>query len=85
MSREGASINKTLAKSSFFIYAAQAIYVESLVAVIVRKFVPGTGELMMTLKYFLLVGLTVVVLLGVYSLMKIMMPCTTNILMGSRE
>ena len=82
--KKNITINKTLAKSSFFIYCLHSLLVINICRWLVNLILPYNNTVFSILKYFLVPTLTVCVCLGIYLILKRFTPRLLNILTGNR-
>ncbi len=75
--------NKFLTAGSFFLYLHHAILLP-LYKNILFAIIPPTSDLRMTVLYFLWAILTIIIGLGLYYILKRLIPKTTSFLMGGR-
>lgn len=75
--------NKFLTAGSFFLYLHHAILLP-LYKNILFAIIPPTSDLRMTVLYFLWAILTIIIGLGLYYIIKRLLPKTTSFLMGGR-
>lgn len=78
------TINKTLAKSSFFIFCLHSLLVIGICRWFINLLFPYNNTIFLILKYFLVPILTVCLCLVIYMILKKFTPKLLNILTGSR-
>lgn len=78
------SVNKFLAKSSFFIFCFHYLFEERITMMLVSKLSPQSDSLLLAI-YFSVPFIIALVSLAVYYLMTKFMPKTSSILLGSRK
>lgn len=84
MVKDGKGTVSGLADSSFFLYASH-IFVISAIAFILNKVIPGTGQIMLAVKYLLAAVFTITLCEGVYQLMKKECPGLLSFICGNRQ
>ena len=82
--KKNITINKTLAKSSFFIFCLHSLLVIKICRWFVNLILPYNNTVFSILKYFLVPTLTVCVCLRIYLILKRFTPRLLNILTGNR-
>jgi hypothetical protein len=76
-------VNKTLAKATFFIYASH-IFVMEQIRGLFDKIFGSSDTMVLTIRYFVVPILTAYACVGIYCMMKRVMPRTLGILAGGR-
>jgi hypothetical protein len=76
-------VNKTLAKATFFIYASHEIFRYKIGGLFDRIF-GSSDPMVLTIRYFVVPILTAYACVGIYCMMKRVMPRTLGILSGGR-
>ena len=82
--KDGVSLVSRLADSSFFIYASH-IFLLTAIAFILSKIIPGTGQLLLAIKYLLAPALTIVICVTLFQIMKRVCPQFLSIICGNRH
>lgn len=76
--------NRFLAACSFPIFAGHAIGLPKIIDRLVNRFIPGTGDIVLFLKYLLRPTLIVLIIMAVFYLAKRFIPKTTALFTGGR-
>jgi hypothetical protein len=77
-------VNKTLAKATFFIYASHEIFVMKKIGGLFDRIFGSSDPMVLTIRYFVVPILTAYACVGIYCMMKRVMPRTLGILAGGR-
>lgn len=84
MVKDGNGRVSRLADSSFFLYASH-IFIISAITFILSKVIPGTGQLLLAVKYLLAPAITIAICEGVYQIMKKVCPGILSFVCGNRK
>ena len=78
------TVNKTLSQATFFVYALHTVLILDIVGLVFDKIFRSNTSIILILRYFVVTIITTYVCVGIYCIMKKIMPKVLRILSGNR-